>query len=161
MTLFLWSEMKAKKGVGGTTETKTDEGRRRKRAIVNRDSANDTKYGVTTPDKNNKHTKTKQKPWTSKQFNWKCWVLQVCGWWAYLLWSILFSMVLPVASDFAFIQTHFKPTPSPWYNKSSNTWIRPMRLCQWEVYWTCVCMVAIKHSVELTITRCTGRLWSW
>lgn len=30
--------------------------------------------------KNNKHTKTKQKPWTSKQFNWKCWVLQVCGW---------------------------------------------------------------------------------
>lgn len=39
--------------------TKGDEERRRERAVANRHGANDTTFGVTTPDKNNKRTKNK------------------------------------------------------------------------------------------------------
>lgn len=87
MTLFLWSEMKAKRGKegeGGQDKRNKDGLGRdgREWAVANRDGTNDTTFCVTTPSKKKKntHTKTKQKPWTSKQFNWKCWVLQVCGW---------------------------------------------------------------------------------
>lgn len=88
-------------------DTKSDEERRREWAVANRHGTNDTTFGVTTPDKNNKRTKTKHKPWTSKQFNWKCWMLQVCGWLGLLAYDLsFFSMVSPIASHFSFIITY-------------------------------------------------------
>lgn len=82
-----------------TRETKTDEERWREWAV-----ANDTTFGVTTPDKNNKHTKTKHKPWTSKQFNWKCWVLQVCGWLGLL--AMIYPPLNSAPDSFSFCLHH-------------------------------------------------------
>lgn len=52
--------------------------------------------------KKKKHTKTKEEPWTSKQFNWKRWMLQVCGWLGVLAMIYLFNNA---PNDFPFLHS--------------------------------------------------------
>lgn len=100
---LIWDESKVRKRAregGKDRDTKSDEERRREWAVANRHGTNDTTFGVKTPNKNNKSTKTKQNPRTSKQFNWKCWMLQVCGWLGLL--AMIYPLLNGAPDSFSF-----------------------------------------------------------